>query len=405
MSKLFDQRSTDIAIILYLRGIDNPLKVTIMKLLVLPLMAFLAVANTAWAQDDVYFVPTKKALQQEKQQTVRRYNYETYPQSDDTFEYDDWADGRSNGSRDVDEYNRRQKSDKKYRNNDYSADYYDVEEQNMTGRIVRFRSPRGVIIASPYYYDYYYDLAYYDPWFSNWGWNRWYGWYDPFYVGFGWGYSPWRYSSWYSPWYSGWGYSWYGGWGWKSWYSPYYYGYYGWGGYHGWHHYGYNSFGRYNGVYYGSMSGSNNTGYTSRGGSFAGRNGGSMGTRGGSFSDRNGSRGSSFDGNSRGYSRGNANYNNQRNDFNLSAPSRRGNIVNNSRNGSNSGNSYTPSRSQQNSNSNSNSYTPSRNGNSFNSGSSRGGGFNSGGSFNSRGGSFNSGGGSSRGGGIVGGRR
>lgn len=347
-----------------------------MKQFALTFFSLLAVSMTSVAQDDVYFVPTKKALETEQQKSVQRYQYNN-PQNEGTYEYDNWADTRR-GYRDTDEYNRRHRNRK--RQGIDSLDNYLKDEQTMTGRIVRFYSPRGVITASPYYYDYYYDLALYDPWFSSWGWNSWYGWYDPFfYRGWGWSswYSPWGYSSWYSPWgFSSWYSPWHFGWGWNSWYSPYHwYGYHGWGGYAPYYDYSPRT-----GNYYGNTYGANYRG-TTRGGGFASRNDRSAsyrqdfsrGTRGGSF---NGYQGNARSGN------------------NYSTPSRnenrsyRGNIYNSSRNGGASSQEYYPSRST-------NSSRSFNSGNSFNSAPSRSS-FSSGGGF--------SGGGSSRGG-RIGGRR
>lgn len=142
---------------------------------------------------------------------------------DEDFESSSWAEGRGNGGRDVDDYNRRGNASKN-RSKDYAEqDTLDPAQGNgaYTERIVRFHSPRGVVVSSPYYvdyYDYYYDPFFYDPWR--------YSWYSPWYAGFGW-------SSWYGP-------SWSWGWGWGSWYDPwYYYGpswAWGWGHHH--HHWG-----------------------------------------------------------------------------------------------------------------------------------------------------------------------
>lgn len=177
----------------------------------------------AYAQDDdVYFVPSSKAETEEKETyTAPRSSYTTIDE-DERFGESNWAEGRTGGNRDVDDYNRRGRN---YKGGDadsvqdrqsYDEGYDDgYEDGSFTSRLVRFWSPRaGVYVSSPYYMDYY-DLCYYDPWYYgygspwSWGWSGWYGW-----------------GSWYGwrPYYS----SLYWGWGWGGWYDPW------WGG--GWHH-------------------------------------------------------------------------------------------------------------------------------------------------------------------------
>ena len=208
-----------------------------MKQIALTIIALLA-ASVAWAQDDVYFVPTKKALEAERQEMYGNSSYEQIAiPSDKAFEHSHWADGRSAGGRNIDEYNRRGTARSKNDSlNTRGYREYDTEDYTATARIVRFRSPRGCILASPYYYDYY-DLGFYDPWFDDWAWGGRFGAYP--YLSFGWNrgwwgaswsfggwYSPWYYNSWYGPSYSYW-YSpyYYGGWGWNRWDAPFYYDY------------------------------------------------------------------------------------------------------------------------------------------------------------------------------------
>lgn len=360
--------------IIYIFAVSTLQNFVVMKKFALSLISLLALSSAAWAQDDIYFVPSKKALQVEQQQSGQRYKNSSSYNNDSDYDYDNWADYRI-GSRDVDEYNRQRKA----RTRKEMVDtIYNDDQQTMTGRIVRFRSPRGVIVSSPFYYDYYYDLAYYDPWFSDWGWSSWYGWYDPFYYGRSWNrwispwgwsswYSPWGFSVWHSPWYSGWN------WGWGGWYSPY--DHYGWGGYY--RNYTYDVRPRGN-TYYG-VTGSNS------------RRGGAFDSRGGGFTSRSGnvSRGGSWSGRGN-YNTSTTNSSYQYNDV----PSRRGDIVNSSRRGGRPVENYSPSRSMNNTYS-----QPSRSGG-FDMGGSRNGGFSSGNS----GGGF-SGGSSSRGGGVIGGRR
>ena len=162
------------------------------------------------AQDDLYFVPSKKKA---KKQSVETY---------ESMEYDNWADHRE-GAMDVDTYNRRGRTTQKE-----SSSYYDQNEgeESFTNRIVRFHAPGITVVSSPHYTEYI-DI-YTDPWYTfyrpygwyNYGWYGHYGWYsswwwnDPFY---------WH-SSWYDPW-----------WGWHHHYHPVYHP----GFHHGWYpHYG-----------------------------------------------------------------------------------------------------------------------------------------------------------------------
>lgn len=210
----------------------------------------------AFAQDDVYFVPTKKAILKERQteraSAQREHTESTYTTIYDNAtatEYDGWADRNQADADEIDAYNRHGSGllvESTPSDSLAGADStYNAAEEDYspTARLVRFRSPRGVIYASPYYADYIYDLAFYDPWYFDgfYGSAYWhYGWaYNPFF------YDPWFYGTWWgSPWHHhcgwydycwGWGPTWHPGW------HP------GWGP--GWGHGGYPSFasGRSNG--------------------------------------------------------------------------------------------------------------------------------------------------------------
>lgn len=189
----------------------------------------------SYAQDDdVYFVPSSKQNKTAvSAATKNRSSYEGRTSQDQSFDLNyaqsDWANGRGNGGRDVDEYNRRGKNYKGEVLEDTlsSRDYYDqgyddgYEDGSYTARIVRFWSPRpGVYVSSPYYMDYY-DLCY-DPWYYgygspwSWSWSGWYGWgswygWRPYYAGWSWGWS-WGWGGWYDPWWGGPYYAWGGGW-------------------------------------------------------------------------------------------------------------------------------------------------------------------------------------------------
>lgn len=197
------------------------------------LLAMCLVSIGTYAQDDdVYFVPSAKDRSSQSNDTYTapgRSTYSPIQGDDNAYASSDWAAGRGNGGRDVDDYNRRGKNYKGSVLADtltsqqlYDQGYDDgYEDGSYTARIVRFWSPRaGVCVSSPYYMDYY-DLCY-DPWYYgygspwSWGWSGYWGW-----------------GSWYGwrPYYSSW-------WGWGGWYDPWYYGPYygygwGWGG--GWY--------------------------------------------------------------------------------------------------------------------------------------------------------------------------
>ena len=157
------------------------------------------------AQDDLYFVPSKK---KETKKT------ETISYSD--WEHDDWAADR-NGVIDVDAYNRRGYANT---NEDVSYDEPANGTESLTNRIIRFHSPGITIISSPYYTDYI-DI-YTDPWYSFY---RPYSWYSyNWYSSWWWDYPYYWSSSCYYPW-----------WGWHGHYHPTYYH----GHHHAWHpHYG-----------------------------------------------------------------------------------------------------------------------------------------------------------------------
>ncbi len=192
----------------------------------------LCASLAAMAQDDVYFVPTKKAIQKEREENLGYIQSRTYEIPAEAFEHDDWAAGRSNGNRGIDEYNRRTsrygRGKDSLRNS--RSRYEDDAPYTATSRIVRFRSPGITIVTSPYYYDYY-DFVSYDPWIDDWAWggwrtsfdpfyyNRWGGWYSPWSFSYNYWGSPWRYGWYDSYWHYGWGSPYYYG----GWYSPFYY--------------------------------------------------------------------------------------------------------------------------------------------------------------------------------------
>lgn len=239
------------------------MKKIVLASLMMVCLPYLAIAQSV--DDDLYFIPKKKA---EKKEEVKQEVKVVVPQKQNTTTV--YAapgstvvvkDVKGN-TRDVDEYNRRYTS----RENNFSMEndtlYIEEKPLNERGewvngfegsqsdyeyamRIVRFRNPRYAIpVSSPLYWDVVYGLpswdwnvyddglyAYAFPTYTNrlwwdWRWNYSYGggW------GFSWGWSsPWYYNSWYSPGYWGGGY-WGGYWGWNH--HHHYYPSYGWGGGH-----------------------------------------------------------------------------------------------------------------------------------------------------------------------------
>jgi hypothetical protein len=198
----------------------------------LPFCLFTFLPLSMMAQDDLYFVPTKKA----KVEVVT----DNYGLPKDTY--------YEGSDRSVDEYNRRMKST-----------YTEIEGDSTKVDIIDFNGQKGVYPDSVKNGDFElteklrrfdgYDLTDKAAFWAGYQKGRYdWGWHSPWYYStFGW------YSGWYDPWYD---YVWYGGWygpwyrHWYGWYDPWYY--YGWGDPF---YYGYYS-GRYP-VYYGG-------GYVSR---------------------------------------------------------------------------------------------------------------------------------------------
>lgn len=350
-------------------------------------LLLLIVPAFTWAQeDDIYFVPKKKAAKTEQvPASARRYKDVEIIYTDDTDDAD--ISGISGSRRDVDEYNRRGPRSRSYQlpgddtlyvltdstaittrrmandiySQGYDEGYADGEDYAISRRLGRFGY--GSVYASPWYYSYYdpFYYDYYDPW---WGWGGYhvgyYGWHRPYWgYTWGWGYDPY----------------WYGGY--YGWHRPYYYGgYYG-RGYRGGRSYGWRGNNRQPG-YTGRSGGSYYRGGRSGNYSHGGRS--SYGTRGGQVTTRGTGRsggGNVIQGNATG--RSNSSYG-------RSAGS------------TSSSRSYTPSTSTSRSSS-SRSYTPSTS--TSRSGGSFGGGSFGGSSGRSGGGGFSGGGG---GGGRSGGR-
>ena len=184
-----------------------------MKKLVLISMLVGAMPLAMMAQDDdLYFVSKKK------KSTVVEEVHDNYGMPKDTY--------YAGSNRDVDEYNRRFRSQVEQIGDSSKVDvisfkgekgvYPDSikEDFKLTKKMTRFEDYR-LSDNAAFWAGY---MAGRDDW--GWGWHSpWYysrwGWYDPWY-------SPWYYSSryWYDPWY----------YGYAGWYDPWYYrGYWGWG--------------------------------------------------------------------------------------------------------------------------------------------------------------------------------
>ncbi len=178
-----------------------------MKKLLLFTMLIGAMPSDMLAQDDLYFVPNKKA-----DQTTDKYGMPK-----DTYYV--------GSNRSVDEYNRRRSSYEVIEGDtakndiiEFSAvqgvypDSLKTEDFEMTKNLSRFDdydvSDNSAFWAgyragrdtwgwhSPWYYS---RFGWYDPWYSPWYGSYYWRWYDPWYYGYG---------GWYDPWY-GWGYPYY----------------------------------------------------------------------------------------------------------------------------------------------------------------------------------------------------
>lgn len=185
------------------------------RLFLLTAVVSFMVTSTAWAQDDMYFVPSKKTAKNSKE---NRYSQRYGDNSEAVY--------HSGSNRDVDEYNRR---------GAFASHYDYVGNDSIGNDIIEFTPGNGVypdsasIIAmvndsvaahskaykgSGYNNDDDYTITIYLSRFDDfygpyWAWNRfhspWY--YDPFY-------DPWFYDPFYDPWFDPWyrpGY-WPGGW-------------------------------------------------------------------------------------------------------------------------------------------------------------------------------------------------
>ena len=183
------------------------------KLLLISMLAGAMPLALMAQDDDLYFVPKKKAVVEVSQ--------DRYGMPKDTY--------YSGSDRSVDEYNRRMKSRVEVLDGDSTKSdiisfdgekgvYPDSvlkDDYKYTKRMSRFDDYRLADNAAFWagYQAGRYDWGWHSPWYYNT--IGWYGsWYDPWY-------DPWYYSRWYDPWY----------YGYAGWYSPWYYSsgwYWGW---------------------------------------------------------------------------------------------------------------------------------------------------------------------------------
>lgn len=146
-----------------------------------------------FAQDDMYFVPTKKNIAKEmeayRQQMESNYG-DSYFDVDDYNRYGSYITPIDSAGHDIINFSMERGI---YPDSAYHADNY-----TYSRRMSRFDDY--VPSTTSYwagYRDGYSMGSWYYPWYDSWYYDRWY--YDPWYYGY--------YSSWYSPWY----------------YRPYYY--------------------------------------------------------------------------------------------------------------------------------------------------------------------------------------
>lgn len=182
-----------------------------MKKLALLFALLTAVPSATFAQDDVYFIPSKDVTPERNESSYSPID-ESETEPAPTVGY--YTDSQ------IDQYNRRGEGVEEAAAAE-SADLTDtaaIGEGSMTQRLIRFHAPEvNVYVSSPYYWDYYYDpVWYYSPywrpcysWSFGWAWGGpywswgWGGWYDPFWgPSWGWGgwYDPfWRPPYWHHP--------------------------------------------------------------------------------------------------------------------------------------------------------------------------------------------------------------
>jgi len=167
------------------------------------------------AQNDVYYIPSKKVSKVKIQEVQQNYDNVQTTTSDNSVNY---SVRPRNEVRNVDEYNRR--SFVKSTIDDSLKLSTTVESEAISNyscskKIIRFHTANGIIISSPYYWDVCYENDIWDVYCDVWAytlpsWHYWSYAYDPWVYNRWWYRTCWDYTwGWYDPW---WGYS-YWGWG------------------------------------------------------------------------------------------------------------------------------------------------------------------------------------------------
>ncbi len=174
-------------------------------------IAFSFLAASIFAQDEVYYIPSKEVRQIKT--TDGAVVSRATPVATKAMHYQE--------TRDVDDYNRRTtvSYDSTY---DYADTLTTVESTFddtevaycCTKKVMRFHSPSvGVIVTSPYYW----EVCYGDVWdvyYDTWAWTC------PSFVWWSYAYDPWHYNRWYYR--TCWDFTW-------GWYDPWYsHAYWGW---------------------------------------------------------------------------------------------------------------------------------------------------------------------------------
>lgn len=188
------------------------------------LMAILAVPFATFAQnDDMYFVSSKKKVQEKNVASSSSRKAKTASPWDDAEE----VDYHSGSLRDVDEYNRRGGTQRQVMARLQGDTLYVDSPDSLQEKEYLLRYEENYAVDEPYNDDYYFSTRlsryhgfyHYDPFM----WDVCFGWYDPWY-------DPWY--GFYGPYYRhGW-FSWYSwGWGWGHCHLGWHHG---WGP--GWHH-------------------------------------------------------------------------------------------------------------------------------------------------------------------------
>jgi hypothetical protein len=184
------------------------------RLILFVLSLWICTSSISYAQDDLYFVPSKKKAKEQRITKTEESEYRTIARKD---------------VMDVDTYNRWGKNDKSTQPNDTYAEEDDNEAGTYTARIVRFHAPGVTYVSSPFYGDYIdvyadpwyyssYDYFYHSPYSWHWhlGWGGSYAWND-----YWWHHSWHHHYAWHHSWHNPfWGHHWHPGYHHPSYHPP-----------------------------------------------------------------------------------------------------------------------------------------------------------------------------------------